>query len=63
VWSIWNYLTNTGFGPDGSWLVSGASLMRYVIPFDIAAALIASLFFLLGARAQAQAMEQPSPQS
>lgn len=63
VWSIWNYLSIVGFGPDGSWIVSGADLARYVIPFDIMAALLAVVFFLLGVRAQVRATEQPSPQS
>ncbi len=63
VWSIWIYLMIIGFGPGGSWIVSGEALMRYVIPFDIAAALMATVFFLVGVRAQAHATEQPSPQS
>ena len=63
VWSIWNYLSIVGFGPGGSWIVSGPDLARYVIPFDIAAALMAIGFFLLGVRSQVHATEQPSPQS
>jgi len=63
VWSIWNYLSIVGFGPGGSWIVSGPDLARYVIPFDIAAAVMAVVFFLLGVRSQVQATEQPSPQS
>ena len=55
VWSIWNYLTIVGFGPGGSWIVSGADLMRYVIPFDVVAAVVATVFFLVGVRAQAHA--------
>lgn len=63
VWSIWNYLSIVGFGPGGSWIVSGPDLARYVIPFDIAAAVLAVVFFLIGVRAQVHATEQPSPQS
>ncbi|MEN8238646.1 MAG: hypothetical protein ABFR53_05520 [Actinomycetota bacterium] len=63
VWSIWNYLSIVGFGPGGSWILSGADLARYVIPFDIAAAVMAIAFFLIGVRSQVQATEHPSPQS
>jgi hypothetical protein len=63
IWSIWNYLSIVGFGPAGSWLVSGPDLARYVIPFDVLAAVIAIVFFLFGVRAQVGETEQPSPQS
>ena len=63
IWSIWNYLSIVGFGPGGSWIVSGSDLARYVIPFDIVAALLAVVFFLVGVRSQVHATEQPSPQS
>jgi hypothetical protein len=63
IWSIWNYLWIVGFGPGGSWIVSGPDLARYVIPFDIVAALLAVVFFLVGVRSQVHATEQPSPQS
>lgn len=63
VWSIWNYLSIVGFGADGEWIVSGSDLMRYVIPFDMAAAGVAVVVFLLGVRAQVYATEQPRPQS
>jgi hypothetical protein len=63
IWSIWNYLSVVGFGPAGSWIVSGPDLARYVIPYDVAAAVMAVVFFLLGVRAQVHATEQPSPQS
>ena len=63
VWSIWNYLSIVGFGPGGSWIVSGPDLARYVLPFDIAAAIMAIVFFLIGVRAQVHATEQPRPQS
>jgi len=63
VWSIWNYLSIVDFGPNGSWVVSGSDLMRYVIPFDIAAATMAVGAFLFGVRARLQATEQPRPQS
>ena len=63
ILSIWNYLSIVGFGPGGSWIVSGPDLARYVIPFDIVAALLAVVFFLVGVRSQVHATEQPSPQS
>jgi len=63
VWSIWNYLNIVGFGPGGAWVGFGPDLVRYVIPIDVVAALIAVGLFLLGVRAQVQATEQPNPQS
>jgi hypothetical protein len=63
VWSIWNYLSNVGFGPGGSWIASGSDLIRYVIPFDVMAAVVAVVAFLLGVRSQLREIEQPSPQS
>jgi len=63
VWSIWNYLSNVGFGPGGSWIVSAADLFRYVIPFDMVAAVLGVGLFLYGVRSQDHATEQPSPQS
>ncbi|MDR9451616.1 MAG: hypothetical protein RI637_10405 [Acidimicrobiia bacterium] len=50
VWSIWTYLTIVGFTPDGGWLVDGSALLRYVLPYDIAAAMIAVLALTAGAR-------------
>ncbi len=41
IWSIWNYLRVVGFTATGGWLVDGPALMRYVIPFDMAAASMA----------------------
>lgn len=63
VWSIWNYLSNVGFGPAGSWIASGPDLMRYVIPFDVMAAFVAVVAFLVGVRSQLRETEQPSAQS
>ncbi|MCL1599593.1 MAG: hypothetical protein M3094_10435, partial [Actinomycetia bacterium] len=63
VWSIWSYLFAVGFGANGSWIVSGSDLMRYVLPFDVAAATMAVVAFLFGVRARLHATEQPSPQS
>jgi hypothetical protein len=63
VWSIWAYLDHVGFGPNGEWIVSSPDLMRFVLPFDVIAALVAVGSFLFGARRAAQATEQPSPQS
>lgn len=63
VWSIWNYLSIVGFGANGAWIVSGSDLIRYVIPFDMAAAVVAVVVFLLGVRTQVHVTEQPRPQS
>ena len=41
IWSIWNYLRVVGFTATGGWIVDGPALMRYVIPFDMAAAAMA----------------------
>jgi hypothetical protein len=50
VWSIWTYLRIVGFAPDGGWLVDGSALVRYVLPYDMAAAMIAVLALTAGAR-------------
>jgi hypothetical protein len=64
VWSIWNYVSFVGFGPDGEWIVSGSDMMTRVIPFDMAAATVAVIVFVAGVRRAArQVTEQPSPQS
>lgn len=41
VWSIWNYLRTVGFTSDGGWIVDRSSLLTLVIPYDIAAAVMA----------------------
>ena len=61
VWSIWRYLDVVGFGPEGEWIVDHAALARYVLPFDVLAAVMAVAAFVFGTRRQA--MEQASPQS
>lgn len=63
VWSIWAYLDHVGFGPNGEWIVSSPDLLRFVLPFDVVAAVTAVGFFLFGARRAAQTTEQPRPQS
>jgi hypothetical protein len=63
VWSIWNYLSTVGFGPNGEWIVSGEDLMTRVLPYDMAAAAFAVAIFVVGTRKAAQAIEQPNPQS
>lgn len=50
VWSIWNYLQIVGFAEDGGWLVDGSAMLRYVIPYDIMAAVIATMALTTGAR-------------
>ena len=61
IWSIWWYLDAVGFGPNGEWVVDASVLMRRVLPFDIAAAVMAIGALLYGTRRQA--IEQASPQS
>jgi len=61
IWSIWWYLDAVGFGPSGEWIVDASVLMRRVLPFDIAAAVMAIGALLYGTHRQA--MEQASPQS
>jgi hypothetical protein len=61
IWSIWWYLDAVGFGPHGEWIVDASVLMRRVLPFDIAAAVMAIWALLYGTRRQA--IEQASPQS
>ena len=65
TWSIWNYLRIVGFGPDGAWIVDGSALMRYVLPYDMAAAFIAVLALWSGSRFSVtdHLIEQRSPQS
>lgn len=41
VFSIWNYLRVIGFDSGGGWLVDRAGLLTLVIPFDVAAAVMA----------------------
>ncbi len=60
VWSIGRYLSIVGFGPGGAWIVSADALWRYVLPFDIMAALLAAFALLAGAR---HPIEQRKPQS
>ena len=62
VFSIWRYLDIVGFSPDGGWMVSGADLWRYVIPFDMIAAGAAVLILVAGVRAP-QRTEQARLQS
>lgn len=67
VWSVATYLVAIGYTPSGGWLVDGEAMWRYILPYDIAAAVIALTTLGLGVRARAmhtdQAMAQPSPQS
>lgn len=53
VWSIWNYQRIVGFTPVGGWQVDGGALFRYVLPYDIAAALVAVSALMAGARREA----------
>lgn len=62
IWSIWRYLDVVGFTADGGWLVSGADLWRYVLPFDIAAAVMAIGALVVGIRST-QRTAQRRPQS
>ncbi len=50
VVSVWNYLRVVGFGPGGEWVVDGDQLLRLVLPFDVAAAVLAVGSVILGLR-------------
>lgn len=50
VWSIWRYLTVVGFATDGGWQVDGTALFTYVLPYDMAAATVAIVTLIFGAR-------------
>ncbi len=50
VVSVWNYLRIVGFGPGGQWLVDGAAMVRWVLPFDVAAAVMAIGSVIVGVR-------------
>ncbi len=69
VWSVAMYLGAVGYAPSGGWLVDGKAMWRYILPYDIAGAVIALTTLGLGVRAKAtqthadQAMAQPSLQS
>jgi hypothetical protein len=62
VWSIWRYIDRVGLGDDGGWIVSGDALLRYVIPFDVMAAVLAVGAVALGSRRR-QPTAHPSDQS
>ncbi len=61
IWSIRAYLGAVGFGPAGEWIVDSGALARYVLPFDVAAAVMGIGVFVFGTRRQA--IEQARPQS
>lgn len=50
VFSIWNYLRVVGFDDMGGWIVDRSELLTLVIPFDIAAAVMAIGSLLLAER-------------
>lgn len=50
VMSIVLYLVEVGLTNEGGWLVDGAAMLRLILPFDIAAALITVTLLLLAAR-------------
>lgn len=50
MWSIWRYLTVVGFAPDGGWQVDGGALFTHVLPYDMAAATVAIVTLIVGAR-------------
>ena len=62
VWSIWRYIDNVGFGPNGEWLVTRDALLEFVLPYDTAAALLAVGAVIVGIK-RGQETEQPRPQS
>ncbi len=50
VWSIWRYLAEVGFTPEGGWQVDADALVRFVLPFDVVAASMAIGALVVGAR-------------
>ena len=60
IWSIWNYLRIVGFGANGGWVVDGSALLRWVLPFDTMAAVLALGSLTVATR---QPTVQRSPQS
>lgn len=68
VWSMAAYLNAVGYTTAGGWLVDGDAMWRYILPYDMAAAVIAVTTLTFGVRSRAktnsgQAMAQPSRQS
>jgi signal transduction histidine kinase len=68
VWSVATYLNAVGYTPAGGWLVDGDAMWRYILPYDMAAAVIAIGTLTFGVRRRAEAdarqpMAQPSRQS
>ncbi len=53
VWAIARYLDAVGFTPQGRWRLVGPALWEYVLPYDIAIALVAVGAFVLSVRRQA----------
>jgi hypothetical protein len=51
--SIFRYLDAVGFTPRGRWRLDGGALWTYVIPFDMAVAVIAIGLFVFAARRRA----------
>lgn len=56
VWSLWNYLGAVGLAADGGWLVIGEEIMRRILPYDMAAAVVAVVSLAFGAREHAAAV-------
>ena len=56
VWSIWRYLDTVGFTEDGGWLLDAAQLNRLVLPYDMAAAVMAIAAFSLGVKRSREAV-------
>lgn len=50
TWSIWNYLHIVGFSSQGGWQVDRSALMRHVLPYDMAAAVVAISALWAGSR-------------
>jgi len=59
VYSIWNYLTIFGFTDDGGWLVDRQGLLKYVIPGDVVAAIVALAAVTWGSLRPGQEFPRP----
>lgn len=58
VYSIWNYLSIFGLTDEGGWLVDNAGLLKYVIPGDVVAAIVALAAITWGS---IQSGQEPRP--
>jgi hypothetical protein len=56
--TIARYLDAVGFTPKGRWRLDAAALWKYVLPYDIAVAIIAIAVLVFAARLRAQLLSE-----